>query len=71
MLALHQEHPLYGFDRHKGYSTNEHLAALRAHGACPLHRRSFAPVRAALGLDVDPQAMLAFETAYSDDPETD
>jgi hypothetical protein len=36
-----------------------------------LHRRSFAPVRAALGLDVDPQAMLAFETAYSDDPETD
>jgi ribonuclease HII len=71
MVTLHHQHPLYGFDRHKGYSTNEHLAALRAHGACPLHRRSFAPVRAALGLDVDPQAMLAFETAYSDDPETD
>jgi len=70
MVTLHHEHPLYGFDRHKGYSTNEHLAALRAHGVCPLHRRSFAPVRAALGLDVDPQAVLAFEVACSDDPGT-
>ena len=70
MVTLHHEHPLYGFDRHKGYSTNEHLAALRAHGACPLHRRSFAPVRVALGLDVDPQAVLAFEAACSDDPGT-
>jgi ribonuclease HII len=70
MVTLHHEHPLYGFDRHKGYSTNEHLAALRAHGACALHRRSFAPVRAALGLDVDPQAVLAFEVACNDDPGT-
>ena len=44
---LHLEHPQYGFDGHKGYSTPEHLAALKAHGACPHHRRSFAPVRAA------------------------
>jgi ribonuclease HII len=70
MVTLHHEHPLYGFDRHKGYSTSEHLAALRAHGVCPLHRRSFAPVRAALGLDVDPQAVLAFEAACMDDPGT-
>jgi len=44
-LALHEQHPQYGFDGHKGYPTPEHLAALRAHGACPEHRRSFGPVR--------------------------
>ena len=43
--ALHDEHPEYGFHGHKGYSTPEHLAALREHGACRHHRRSFAPVR--------------------------
>lgn len=47
MLALHDEHPHYGFAGHKGYSTPGHLAALRAHGPCPQHRRSFAPVREA------------------------
>ena len=45
---LHSRHPQYGFDGHKGYPTPEHLAALRAHGPCPEHRRSFAPVRDAL-----------------------
>jgi len=45
LTALHDEHPQYGFDGHKGYSTPEHLAALREHGACRHHRRSFAPVR--------------------------
>ncbi|HET7868405.1 MAG TPA: ribonuclease HII [Burkholderiaceae bacterium] len=44
-LQLHEQHPQYGFDGHKGYPTPEHLAALRAHGACAFHRRSFAPVR--------------------------
>jgi ribonuclease HII len=44
-MQLHDEHPMYGFDGHKGYSTPAHLAALRQHGACPHHRRSFAPVR--------------------------
>ena len=48
-LTLHALHPQYGFDAHKGYATPEHLAALRTHGACPLHRRSFAPVREVLG----------------------
>ena len=44
-LQLHELHPQYGFAGHKGYSTPEHLEALRTHGACPVHRRSFAPVR--------------------------
>jgi ribonuclease HII len=48
MQELHRVHPQYGFDRHKGYSTPEHLEALRAHGACVVHRRSFAPVRLVL-----------------------
>jgi ribonuclease HII len=43
-------HPGYGFARHKGYPTAEHFDALRRLGACPLHRRSFEPVRVALGL---------------------
>ncbi len=49
MQAVHAQYPQYGFDRHKGYPTAEHLAALRAHGACPIHRHSFAPVRRCLG----------------------
>lgn len=48
-LDLHEVHPQYGFATHKGYPTPEHLAALQAHGASPVHRRSFAPVRLALG----------------------
>ena len=47
-MQLHDEHPQYGFDSHKGYSTPDHLSALREHGACPHHRRSFAPVRSVL-----------------------
>lgn len=46
--TLHQAHPQYGFDGHKGYPTASHLAALKAHGACDQHRRSFAPVREVL-----------------------
>ena len=48
MLELHAQYPQYGFDRHKGYPTREHIEALRAHGASPVHRRSFAPVRAVI-----------------------
>ena len=47
-VELHAMHPQYGFDGHKGYPTPAHLAALREHGACPQHRRSFAPVREVL-----------------------
>ena len=42
---LHARHPQYGFDGHKGYPTPQHLEALRTHGPCRAHRRSFAPVR--------------------------
>ena len=49
MLQLHRLHPQYGFDRHKGYPTFEHLEALRLHGASIAHRRTFAPVREVLG----------------------
>ena len=44
-LELDALHPHYGFAAHKGYPTAEHLAALELHGACAVHRRSFAPVR--------------------------
>jgi ribonuclease HII len=50
MRALHAQYPLYGFDRHKGYSSREHLEALARHGPCPQHRRSFAPVRIAASM---------------------
>ena len=43
-LELDLLYPVYGFAAHKGYGTAQHLAALQAHGACPEHRRSFAPV---------------------------
>ena len=45
MLELHAHYPQYGFDRHKGYPSAAHRAALLAHGPCPDHRRSYAPVR--------------------------
>jgi ribonuclease HII len=48
MVRWHEHYPLYGFDQHKGYSTALHLAALRQHGACPIHRRSFIPVQSCL-----------------------
>jgi len=44
LVELDRTYPAYGFCRHKGYSTPEHLAALASHGPCPAHRRSFAPV---------------------------
>lgn len=50
MLVLHERYPQYGFDRHMGYPTAAHFAALEAHGASPVHRRSFAPVARQLSL---------------------
>lgn len=44
MLEYDQAYPAYGFARHKGYGTKEHMDALRRHGACPIHRMSFKPV---------------------------
>jgi ribonuclease HII len=48
MRGWHTIYPEYGFARHVGYPTREHLDALAAVGPCPLHRRSFAPVDRAL-----------------------
>jgi ribonuclease HII len=45
MLELDQVYPGYGFAEHKGYGTPQHLAAIKSLGACPIHRRSFAPFR--------------------------
>ena len=50
MQKLDEQHPGYGFGKHKGYPVKEHLAALRRFGASPIHRRSFGPVREILGL---------------------
>jgi ribonuclease HII len=65
---LHRQYPAYGFDGHKGYATAAHLAALRQHGACPAHRRSFAPVREAGGwgkvVGPDPALALASPLAW-------
>ena len=50
MLQLHDRYPHYGFAIHKGYPTAAHLAALREHGVCAAHRRSFRPVRELLAV---------------------
>jgi ribonuclease HII len=65
MYEQHDVYPHYGFDTNVGYSTPEHKRALRDHGPCDIHRRLFAPVRAALaargiiarvrGLDIEPE----------------
>lgn len=48
MLSMHSLYPDYGFDRHKGYPTAHHLERLKVLGPCPIHRKSFAPVRKAI-----------------------
>ena len=47
MVEFHRQWPMYGFADHKGYATAQHLAAITAHGPCPIHRRSFAPFKPA------------------------
>jgi ribonuclease HII len=53
MVEFDKKYPGYGFARHKGYGTREHAACLRRLGPCPLHRRSFQPVRDAVQLSFD------------------
>ena len=53
MVALHELYPQYGFERHKGYGTKAHLEAIARHGVIDQHRRSFRPVRVALGEESD------------------
>ena len=52
MVELHQRYPHYNFAGHKGYGTAAHLKAIKQHGPCPEHRRSFAPVREMLAQGV-------------------
>jgi ribonuclease HII len=60
MVRLHQHFPAYGFDRHKGYPTPDHLAALRRLGPCAAHRGSFGPVRQVLALGRMPLQVALF-----------
>lgn len=48
MLQFHQEWPQYGFDKHKGYATRSHFQAIQEHGPCPIHRKSFEPIKSLL-----------------------
>lgn len=50
LLVLHAQYPNYAFDQHKGYPTALHLERLRLHGVSPVHRKSYAPVRALLSV---------------------
>lgn len=50
LCELHLQYPEYGFDRHKGYGTAQHMRALQMHGPLAVHRRSFAPVARAMAL---------------------
>lgn len=72
MRSLHDEHPQYGFDQHVGYATRRHLASLAEHGASAIHRRSFAPVRAAIearlaGTPLSIESIESIASAWSDD----
>ena len=53
MCRLHALYPEYDFAKHKGYSTRDHLLRLQTHGVCPIHRRSYAPVRELLSLEAE------------------
>lgn len=65
MCAYADRYPEYGFASHKGYGSAEHLAALSAHGPCPLHRRSFGPV-ADLVAEPRSELFLSFEEGIGD-----
>jgi len=66
MAELDLAYPGYGFARHKGYPTAEHFEALKRLGACEIHRRSFQPVREALGLDPTQGELFAAPPADGD-----
>jgi ribonuclease HII len=55
MRRLHSIYPDYGFDRHAGYGTRQHLAALDTFGVTPIHRKTFAPIARRLALKLDPR----------------
>lgn len=53
MIEMDEKWPEYGFKQHKGYATPQHLEAIERHGACPIHRKSFAPIRKNVDLSLD------------------
>jgi ribonuclease HII len=68
MRDLHERYPWYGFDRHKGYNTDDHVRALTEHGPCPVHRYSFVNVNraaawSAAGARIDPLDPMDLMTA--------
>jgi ribonuclease HII len=67
LVRLHGLYPQYGFDQHKGYGTALHLERLRLHGPSPAHRRSFAPVRGLLQVDLFGDASVTTSVATSAD----
>jgi ribonuclease HII len=68
MEELDRVHPGYGLAKHKGYPVAEHVAALQAKGACAIHRRSFGPVRRALGLDPVQTELFGGDAAAAEEP---
>jgi ribonuclease HII len=61
MIEYHRLFPEYGFNIHKGYFTKEHMKALCQYGPCPIHRKTFAPIRKLLaGLGIDAQLNMGF-----------
>jgi ribonuclease HII len=68
MRDLHERYPLYGFDRHKGYVTDEHVAALAEHGPSPVHRYSFVNVNRAAALVSPVDAIAPADPAELLDP---
>lgn len=48
MAEYDKQYPMYGFAKHKGYGTAEHIAAIRMHGVCPIHRKTFEPIASIL-----------------------
>jgi ribonuclease HII len=67
MRDLHERYPQYGFDRHKGYVTDDHVRALAEHGPSPVHRYSFVNViRAASAQQVDAEVLVASAMSPAD-----
>jgi ribonuclease HII len=67
MRELDVQHPGYGLASHKGYGTPEHRRSLRDLGPCPLHRRTFATVRALITGELEPETGLLFNDPSSDE----
>jgi len=63
LMTLHKQYPHYAFDQHKGYPTALHLERLRLHGVSPVHRKTYAPVRALLELDRTQKTIMQIRNA--------